>query len=46
MKHRIGELLAQAVHALAGQQQFELIGGRIVMTDRGARLDRRDDQPS
>ncbi len=45
MKYRIGKLPPQAVHALAGQQQFEAIGGRIVVTDPGARLDRGDDQP-
>jgi len=33
------------MHSLACQQQFEAIGGDIVMADRGARLDRRDDQP-
>jgi len=33
------------MHALAGQQQFEAIGSGIVMADRGARLDRGDDQP-
>ena len=33
------------MHALAGQQQVEPVGGGIVSADRGARLDRRDDQP-
>ena len=45
IEHRFGELPAQAVHALAGQQQVEPVGGGIVSADRGARLDRRDDQP-
>ena len=45
MKHRIGKLLSEAMHALAGQQQFEAIAGGVVMPDRGARLDRSDDQP-
>jgi hypothetical protein len=41
---RFGELRAQAEHALAGQQQIERVGGSIVSADRGARLDRSDDQ--
>jgi len=39
------ELLAQAMHPLTGQQQVEAVGGSIVAADRGARLDRGDDQP-
>ena len=45
MKHCLGELPPKAMHALAGQQQVEVIGGGIVSPDRGARLDRGDDQP-
>ena len=44
-KTALGELVADAVDALAGQQQVERVGGGIVAADRGARLDRRDDEP-
>ena len=33
------------MHPLTGQQQVEAVGGGIVTADRGARLDRGDDQP-
>ena len=33
------------MHTLAGQQQVEAVGGSIVAADRGARLDRGDNQP-
>ena len=45
IEYHFGELPAQAVHALAGQQQVEPVGGGIVSADRSARLDRGDDQP-
>jgi hypothetical protein len=40
-----GELPAQAVHAVAGQQQVEAVGSGIISPDRGARLDRSGEQP-
>ena len=40
-----GELRAQALHAHAGQQQVEVSCRRIVSADRGAGLDRRNDEP-
>ena len=40
-KHRLGELVADAVDALAGQQQIETAGCRVVAADRRPRLDRR-----
>jgi hypothetical protein len=45
MEHRFGELPAQAVYALAGQQQVEAVGSGIISPDRGARLDRGGEQP-
>jgi len=45
MEHRIGKLPTETMNALTGQQQFEPIGGSIVIADCGARLDRGNDQP-
>jgi len=43
-KHRLGELIADAVHALPCQQQVEAPGCRVVAAERRARLDRRRHQ--
>ena len=40
-EHRLGELVADAVDALSGQQQVEAAGGRVIIADRRPRLDRR-----
>ncbi len=40
-EHRLGELIADAVDALSGQQQVEAVGSRVIIADRRPRLDRR-----
>ena len=45
VEDRIGELVAQAVHALARQHQIEAVARLVIAADRGTRLDRHDDQP-
>ena len=40
-EHRLGELVADAVDALSGQQQVESAGARVIIADRRPRLDRR-----
>jgi hypothetical protein len=44
IEDNFSELLAQAMDALAGQQQVEAVGSGIVSADRGTRLDRGDHQ--
>ncbi len=45
VENRIGELIADAVHPLPADQEIETARCHVVFPDRGARLDRRDDQP-
>ena len=41
LEHELGELAADAVHALPGQLEVERVGRRVVARDAGALLDRR-----
>ena len=43
MEYRLGKLVADAVDALAGQQQVETGGCLVITADRRPRLDRRRD---
>jgi hypothetical protein len=40
-EYRLGELVADAVDALSGQQQVEAVGGPLIAAERRPRLDRR-----
>ena len=44
VEHGARQLVADRVDALAGQQQVERVRGRVIRADRGARLDRDDDE--